>query len=45
MVSLDKIACTSKILKNNPNEKVFFSVTTMLTALFLNDIYISAIKR
>lgn len=43
MISLDKIAYTSKILKNNPNEKVFFSVATMLTALFLNDIYISAV--
>lgn len=41
MLSLDKIAYTSKILKNNPNEKIFFSILTMLTTLFLNDIYIS----
>lgn len=41
MLSLDKIAYTSKILKNNPNEKIIYSILTMLITLFLNDIYVS----
>lgn len=43
MTSLDKIAYTSKILKNSPNEKILYAILTMLTVLFLNNIYISVI--
>lgn len=43
MESFDKIAYTSKILKNNPNEKMLFSILTLITTLFLNNNYISAI--
>lgn len=43
MITLDKIAYTSKILKNNPNEKILYAILTMLTVLFLNNIYISMV--
>lgn len=43
MESFDKIAYTSKILKNNPNEKILFSILTLITTLILDNTYISAI--
>lgn len=41
MITLDKIAYTSKLLKVNPNEKILYAILTMLTVISLNNIYIS----
>lgn len=43
MISLDKVAYTSKILKVNPVEKICYSLLTMLVVLILNDIYVSTL--
>ena len=43
MISLDKIAYTSKLLKNSPSEKLLFSILTLFSCIFFNDIIISSI--
>ena len=43
MVSLDKVAYTSKLLKNNPSEKLLFSILTLFSCIFFNNIIISLI--
>ena len=43
MISLDKIAYTSKLLKNNPSEKLLFSILTLFSCNFFNNIIISLI--
>ena len=43
MISLDKIAYTSKLLKNNPSEKLLFSILTLFSCIFFNNIIISLI--
>ena len=34
MISLDKVAYTSKLLKNNPSEKLLFSILTLFSCIF-----------
>lgn len=43
MISLDKIAYTSKLLKNSPSEKLLFSILNLFSCIFFNDIIISSI--
>ena len=43
MISLDKVAYTSKLLKNNPSEKLLFSILTLFSCIFFNNIIISLI--
>lgn len=43
MISLDKVAYTSKLLKNNPSEKLLFSILTLFSCIFFNNILISLI--
>lgn len=43
MISLDKIAYTSKLLKNNPSEKLLFSILILFSCIFFNNIIISLI--
>lgn len=41
MISLDKVAYTSKLLKNNPSEKLLFSILTLFSCIFFNNILVS----
>ncbi|EEW95380.1 cobalt ECF transporter T component CbiQ [Fusobacterium animalis] len=43
MISLDKVAYTSKLLKNNPSEKLLFSILTLFSCIFFNNILVSLI--